>query len=93
MTGKCTPSFIGVYPQNVQLFPIGQAMNKNLKINMGNCNHRKYLPHLIDLVHSGVLDPLGILTQQRAMTSAIDAYKQFDERQPGWIKVELTPAA
>ncbi len=24
-------------------------------------------------------------------TSAIDAYKAFDQRQPGWIKVELVP--
>ena len=24
---------------------------------------------------------------------AIDAYKAFDERQPGWIKVELKPPA
>jgi hypothetical protein len=26
------------------------------------------------------------------LTSAIEAYKAFDQRQPGWIKVELKPA-
>ncbi len=26
------------------------------------------------------------------VTSAIDAYKAFDTRRPGWIKVELTPS-
>jgi len=26
------------------------------------------------------------------LTSAIDAYRAFDERQPGWIKVELRPS-
>jgi len=25
------------------------------------------------------------------MTSVIDAYKAFDTRQPGWVKVELVP--
>ena len=25
-------------------------MNKNLTVRMGNCNHRKYIPDLIDLV-------------------------------------------
>ena len=45
-----TLSIIGVYPETVESFPIGVAMNKNLTINMGNCNHRKYVPELIELV-------------------------------------------
>ena len=86
-----TLSIIGVYPPTDQFFPIGQAMNKNLSINMGNCNHRKYIPDLVELVHSGMIDPKGILTQATEMSNAIDAYKAFDERQQGWIKVELAP--
>jgi hypothetical protein len=58
-------------------------MNKNLTINMGNCNRRKYIPILIDLVRSGEVEPMGILTQHEALGSAIDAYKAFDERQEG----------
>jgi threonine dehydrogenase-like Zn-dependent dehydrogenase len=38
-------------------------MNKNLTINMGNCDRRKYIPTLIDLVRSGEVEPMGILTQ------------------------------
>jgi threonine dehydrogenase-like Zn-dependent dehydrogenase len=87
-----TLAIIGVYPQTARSFPIGLAMNKNLTIQMGNCNHRRYIPKLVGLVHSGVLDPQHILTSAEAMTFAIDAYKAFDERQPGWIKVELKPA-
>jgi threonine dehydrogenase-like Zn-dependent dehydrogenase len=86
-----TISIIGVYPPNDQFYPIGMAMNKNLKVHMGNCNHRKYLPMLIDLVHAGVIDPTAILTNVEGITSAIDAYKHFDERQEGWIKVALAP--
>ncbi len=26
------------------------------------------------------------------LTNVIEAYKAFDERQPGWMKVELEPA-
>lgn len=55
----------------------------------GNCNHRRYLPHLIELVRTGALAPAKILTQHEPMTSAIEAYKAFDKRQPGWIKVKL----
>ena len=69
------------------------AMNKNLTLRMGNCNHRRYYDVLIDHVRSGRLDPVKILTQTEPMTGAIEAYKAFDERQPGWIKVELEPAS
>ncbi len=88
-----TLSIIGVYPLTMNSFPIGTAMNKNLTLRMGNCNHRKYVPMLVDLVRSGAVDPTLVLTEQEPMASAIDAYKAFDERKPGWIKVELEPQA
>jgi hypothetical protein len=58
---------------------------------MGNCNHRKYIPHLVELVRTGVIDPRAILTKIEPLTGAIQAYEAFDKRRPGWIKVELTP--
>ena len=86
-----TLSLIGVYPQTVSFFPIGEAMMMNLAINMGNCHHRKYIPHLLELVRSGSVNPTEILTHMQPMTSAIEAYRAFDQRMAGWIKVELNP--
>lgn len=74
-------------------FPIGKAMNKNLTIQMGNCNHRKYIPKLVNLVRNGTVTPSRILTQREPLTSVLDAYKAFDQRQPGWVKVELVPGS
>ncbi len=88
-----TLSIIGVYPPSCDSFPIGQAMNKNLTLKMGNCPHRKYIPHLLGLVASGVIDPTKILTEVEPLQNAIQAYEAFDSRQPGWLKVELKPAA
>ena len=88
-----TISIIGVYGEQNNSFPIAQCMEKNLTLMMGNCNHRRYLPHLIELVRTGSLDPSEVLTQAEPMTSVIDAYKAFDKRQPGWIKVKLEPAS
>jgi len=68
-------------------------MNKNLTIKMGNRNHRRYIPRLIELVSTGIVDPLQILTKVEPLTSAIEAYKQFDLRKSGWTKVELEPSA
>lgn len=86
-------SIIGVYSMQSKQFPIGQAMNKNLNIKMGNCNHRKYIPLLVDMVRAGTIDPSMILTEHEHMTDAVEAYHAFNERQPGWIKVELEPSA
>lgn len=86
-----TVAVIGVYPPNDRFFPIGNAMNRNLVVKMGNCNHRAITPKLVELVGNGSFDPLSVLTQREPITNAIDAYKAFDTREPGWIKVKLEP--
>jgi threonine dehydrogenase-like Zn-dependent dehydrogenase len=87
-----TLSIVGVYPLSAKWFPIGMAMNRNLTIKMGNCPHRRYIPKLIDLVQSGRINPASILTQVQPLASVIDAYKAFDRREDGWVKVELVPS-
>lgn len=87
-----TLSIIGVYPKLAKTFPIGAAMNKNLTLQMGNCPHRRYIPMILPLVQSGTFDPARILTQNAPLASAIDAYKHFDLREQGWIKVMLDPS-
>jgi threonine dehydrogenase-like Zn-dependent dehydrogenase len=86
-----TLGIIGVYPQTDRFFPIGAAMNKNLTVNMGNCNHRTYIPKLLEMVDGGTVDPTQVLSHVEPMSDVIEAYKQFDLRRPGWIKVELRP--
>jgi len=86
-----TLSIIGVYPETMTRFPIGMAMLKNLTIQTGNCPHRKYIPRLIDAVREGKADPLKVLTEVEPMSDVIAAYKAFDKRKSGWLKVELKP--
>jgi threonine dehydrogenase-like Zn-dependent dehydrogenase len=86
-----TFSIIGVYPPTARRFPLGMAMNKNLTLRMGNCPHRKYLPLLVEMVRNGTIEPSKLRTRQEPLMSAVEAYKAFDKRSPGWIKVELQP--
>jgi len=58
----------------------------------GNCNHRRYLPRLLDLVLTGVVDPTAFITRHEKPTSAIDAYRSFDLREDGWLKTVLDVA-
>jgi threonine dehydrogenase-like Zn-dependent dehydrogenase len=88
-----TLAIIGVYPDSAMVFPIGKAMNRNLTVKMGNCPHRRYIPDLIDLVESGTIHPSTVLTQIEPLTDALEAFRQFDLRRQGWIKIELVPAA
>jgi threonine dehydrogenase-like Zn-dependent dehydrogenase len=88
-----TLSIIGVYPPQLKSFPVGEVMNKNVTVHAGNCNHRKYMPRLIELVRSGVFRPEQFFTQKAAMTSVIDAYHHFDRHEDCWLKVKLEPAS
>jgi len=83
-----TVSIIGVYPPTLKSFPVGEAMNKNLTIQAGNCNHRKYLPRMIELVRSGVMRPEQFFTQRKPLSSSIEAYHHFDQHEEGWLKVK-----
>jgi threonine dehydrogenase-like Zn-dependent dehydrogenase len=74
-------------------FPIGMATLKNLIMKMGNGPHRKYVPRLIEAVTARKVDPLAVLTEVEPMTDAIAAYKAFDRRKSGWVKVALKPGS
>jgi threonine dehydrogenase-like Zn-dependent dehydrogenase len=86
-----TLAVIGVYTQPMHDFPLGILMNKNVTVVTGHCPQRAYIPYLLELVRTGAVDPAAILTQEEPITEAIEAYKAFDTRQPGWLKVALEP--
>ena len=88
-----TLSIIGVYSPDDETFPIGLAMGKNLTLKMGNANHRRYIPELVELVRTGAVRPSEMLTQVGELTNAIDAFEHFDRREEGWRKVALDPSA
>ncbi|HWE82025.1 MAG TPA: zinc-dependent alcohol dehydrogenase [Gaiellaceae bacterium] len=88
-----TLSIIGVYPPTCTTFPIGAAFMKNLTVKLGNCNHRAYIPKLVELVRTGVIDPTVLVTKHEPMSSAVEAYEAFDKRTAGWLKIELEPQA
>jgi threonine dehydrogenase-like Zn-dependent dehydrogenase len=84
-----TIGIIGVYPPQHEAFPIGAAMNRNLTIKLGNCNHRRYVPGLLSRIATGGADPTTVWTQQEGMPTVLEAYEAFDRREAGWTKVTL----
>jgi threonine dehydrogenase-like Zn-dependent dehydrogenase len=84
-----TVGVVGVYPRTVTAYPFGAAMMKNLTIKVGTCHHRRYLPELLQLVVNGTVDPAQLLTEQEPITDILGAYRQFQDRDPGWLRVAL----
>ncbi|MEV7987455.1 hypothetical protein [Micromonospora sp. NPDC085948] len=39
---------------------------------------------------NGTVDPAQLLTRHEPMTDVLQAYRQFQDRDPGWLKVALT---
>jgi threonine dehydrogenase-like Zn-dependent dehydrogenase len=84
-------SIVGVYGPPYNLFPLGQAMNKNLTLRMGQCNVKRYMPHLLEHIRDGVIDAKGIISHRLPLEAAPYAYDIFATKKDECIKCVLVP--
>jgi threonine dehydrogenase-like Zn-dependent dehydrogenase len=82
---------IGVYGPPWNLVPIGDAMNKGLTIRGAQCNVKRYMPHLLEHIRAGRLDPKNIISHRFPLDRAAEAYETFDRKQDDCIKCVLIP--
>ena len=66
-------------------------MNKGLTLQMGQCNVKRYMPHLLEHIRAGRLDPVALITHRFALADAPEAYRLFASRQGGVLKCLLLP--
>lgn len=86
-------SISGVYSGAFPLFPLGDLFDKQIAMRMGQANVRTWIPDLLPLVEDPA-DPLGVktfTTHQLPLSEAPDAYKMFQEKRDGCIKVVFKP--
>ena len=74
-------------------FDFGQFWFKGMKMGTGQCNVKAYNRKLRDLIEAGKAEPSFLVSHELGLTEAPDAYKHFDDRDDGWTKVVLKPAA
>jgi threonine dehydrogenase-like Zn-dependent dehydrogenase len=86
-----TISIVGVYGPPANLVPLGVAMNKGLTLRMGQASVKRYMPHLLEHVRSGRLDPRGLITHRLPLAHAEKAYRMFDRKEDGCVKCVLLP--
>jgi threonine dehydrogenase-like Zn-dependent dehydrogenase len=84
-------SIVGIYGPPYNLFPLGEAMNKNLTLRLGQCNVKRYMPHLLALIRDGVIDGKEIISHRFPLEAAPHAYDIFSSKKDECIKCVLIP--
>lgn len=84
---------IGVYGPPWNMVPMGEAMNKGLTLRGAQCNVKRYLPHLLEHIRAGRLNPKAIISHRFPLEQGADAYRIFDEKRDECIKCVLIPQA
>jgi glutathione-independent formaldehyde dehydrogenase len=74
-------------------FDMGNFWFKGQKLGTGQANVKDYNRKLRDLIHHGKATPSVIISHELSLAEAPEAYKHFDNRDEGWTKVILRPAA
>lgn len=86
-------SVAGVYGGFLDKIPFGAVFNKGVSLKMGQTHVPRYMPHLLELVENGKIDPSFVITHRVPLSRAPEMYDTFCEKRDGCIKVVLDPAA
>lgn len=84
-------SIVGVYGPTANLVPIGNALNKGLKLNMNQAAVKRHLPRLVEHVKNGILKPSEIITHRIPLEEISEGYHIFSSKLDNCIKPVLIP--
>lgn len=90
----CRPGGIvslpGVFLGNVTA-PMGAFVAKGLTLRTGQTHVQKYLEPLMQRIVDGEIDPSFLITHRIGLEDGPNAYKMFQEKRDGCIKVVINP--
>ncbi|WP_459546184.1 zinc-dependent alcohol dehydrogenase [Nocardia sp. X0981] len=89
-----TISLVGVYGGVVDPVPMRTLFDKQIQLRMGQANVKRWADSILPLLDDS--DPLGVdtfATHRVPLSEAPDAYRMFQEKADGAVKVVLDPAA
>jgi len=85
-----TVSIPGVYGGFIDKFPIGAAFAKGVTFKMGQTRFHKYAPELLGRVQAREIDPSFVITHRVPFEELPRAYRMFNDKEDGCIKVIAT---
>jgi threonine dehydrogenase-like Zn-dependent dehydrogenase len=80
---------VGVHHEAVFPFSPGQAYDRNLTISIGRCPARQYMDRLIPMAKRHEAELRALFTHRMSLDDAPAAYRTFDAKAQGCIKVGL----
>ena len=86
-----TVSVIGVQQSKRYAFPLERAFGAGLTFRAGTCSVPEELPVLFPLVQSGRLRPEKYISHRMPLSQGAEAYRVFEAREAGALKVVLAP--
>ncbi len=86
-----TVSVIGVQQSRRFAFPLERAFAAGLTFRIGTCSVPEELPALFPLVQSGRLRPEKYVSHRMPLSEGVEAYRLFEAREAGALKMVLTP--
>ncbi len=86
-----TVSVIGVQQARRYAFPLERAFAAGLTFRIGTCSVPEELPALFQLVRLGRLRPERYITHRMPLSAGPDAYRLFEARENGALKMVLRP--
>lgn len=85
-----TIQLVGIYALRYNRFPLGDLFARNVTLRMGQAPVIHFMEPLYDLLRSGTYDA-DIYTHTLPLTEAAQAYRLFDKKEDGCLKVLLVP--
>ena len=82
---------VGIYGTPMDNFPLGQLMDKGLKVQGGQAYVHEVIDQLLDMVQSGKLRGDDLFTHTLPLEEAPYAYSIFNKKEDGCLKVLLKP--
>jgi threonine dehydrogenase-like Zn-dependent dehydrogenase len=86
-----TVSIPGVYGGLLDKMPLGAAFAKGLTFKMGQTHVHRYTQPLLQLIERGKVDPSFLISHRLRLEDGPDAYKHFNDKDPGFTKVVMKP--
>lgn len=71
----------------------GTLWQKGIRLGTGQCDCKRYMRRLRDLISAGRAQPSFIVSHDLPLAEGPEGYRRFDERTEGYTKVALKPAA
>jgi S-(hydroxymethyl)glutathione dehydrogenase / alcohol dehydrogenase len=84
-------SIMGVYATKYDNFPLGQWLDKGLRVQSGQATVHNYIDELMDMIVAGKLVASDIITHRLPLAEAPHAYSIFNKKEEDCVKVVLQP--